>query len=260
MSSGLLRLPRASGNCAVLFIMIAAWLFISACEAPPRDGETAGNAKTFASPIPAAASPSSAAAANVSPTPAENFSVASISASPLPSPSAPSAAQTPPMPTIAPVTSAAPASNGGLLIPVANVSFENLSDTFKDARSEGRVHDAIDIIAPRNTPVLACADGRIVKLFQSERGGITLYQLSEDEKTVYYYAHLDHYADGVEAGKNVRRGDVIAYVGDTGNATPGNYHLHFAVALIPSPREIHKGTALNPYELFKAAQESKTKN
>ena len=93
------------------------------------------------------------------------------------------------------------------------------------SRSEGRVHDAIDIPAPRGTPVLAAADGRVVKLFQSAKGGTTVYQLaSADEHFVFYYAHLDHYADGLTEGHVARRGETIAYVGDTGNAGPGNTH------------------------------------
>lgn len=158
----------------------------------------------------------------------------------------------PPVAVVIPESSALANPNATLLIPVAGVRFEDLQDTFKDARSDGRVHDAIDIIAPRGTPVLACADGRIVKLFRSERGGITLYLLAVDEKSVYYYAHLDRYADGIAEGKFLRRGDLLAYVGDTGNATPGNYHLHFSVALISTPRDIHNGTYLNPYDFFKA--------
>lgn len=156
-----------------------------------------------------------------------------------------------PFALVTPESSAANSSNNSaLLIPVAGVQFKDLQNTFKDARSGGRVHDAIDIIAPRGTPVIACTDGRIVKLFRSDRGGITLYQLSPDEKTVYYYAHLDRYRDGIAEGQTLRRGEVLGYVGDTGNATPGNYHLHFSVALIQSPRDIHNGTNLNPYELF----------
>jgi murein DD-endopeptidase MepM/ murein hydrolase activator NlpD len=170
--------------------------------------------------------------------------------------SMPPAPATPtPFAVVTPESSAPnPSNNSALLIPVAGVRFEDLQNTFKDARSGGRVHDAIDIIAPRGTPVLACTDGRIAKLFRSERGGITLYQLSLDEKTVYYYAHLDRYRDGIAEGQTLRRGEVLGYVGDTGNATPGNYHLHFSVALIQNPRDIHNGTNLNPYELFANAK------
>jgi murein DD-endopeptidase MepM/ murein hydrolase activator NlpD len=128
---------------------------------------------------------------------------------------------------------------------------EQLRDTFVESRSEGRAHDAIDIAAPRGTPVLAAADGRIVKFFNSERGGITIYQLSTDEKLVYYYAHLDRYADGLTEGHFARRGETIAYVGDTGNAGPGNYHLHFSVATITDPKRYWAGTNVNPYPLLR---------
>jgi peptidoglycan LD-endopeptidase LytH len=138
-----------------------------------------------------------------------------------------------------------------LIIPVAGVRPDQLVDTFTDARSEGRVHDALDIPAPAGTPVLAAADGEIVKLFQSERGGTTIYQLSADRKLLYYYAHLQRYADGLATGKSVRQGEVIAYVGDTGNAGAGNYHLHFSIAVVSDPRRYWEGTNINPYPLLR---------
>jgi murein DD-endopeptidase MepM/ murein hydrolase activator NlpD len=126
-----------------------------------------------------------------------------------------------------------------------------LSDTFSAARSEGRVHDAIDIPAARGTPVLAAADGPVVKLFQSERGGTTVYQLSSDGKFVYYYAHLDRYADGLTENHFAKQGETIAYVGDTGNAGPGNYHLHFSIAEISNPKDFWHGRNINPYPLLR---------
>jgi murein DD-endopeptidase MepM/ murein hydrolase activator NlpD len=138
-----------------------------------------------------------------------------------------------------------------LIIPVAGVKPDQLLDTFADARSEGRVHDAIDIPAPAGTPVLAAADGEIVKLFQSERGGTTIYQLSSDRKLVYYYAHLQRYADGLAVGKSVKQGEVIAYVGDTGNAGTGNFHLHFSIAIVADPKRYWEGTNINPYPLLR---------
>jgi peptidoglycan LD-endopeptidase LytH len=138
-----------------------------------------------------------------------------------------------------------------LIIPVVGVKPEQLMDTFTDARSEGRVHDAIDIPAAAGTPVVAVADGEIVKLFQSERGGTTIYQLSTDKKLVYYYAHLQRYADGLAAGKFVRQGEIIGYVGDTGNAGAGNYHLHFSIAVIADPKRYWEGTNINPYPLLR---------
>ena len=120
-----------------------------------------------------------------------------------------------------------------------------------DARTEGRVHDAIDIPAPAGTPVLAAADGEVAKLFQSERGGTTIYQYSVDKKLIYYYAHLQRYADGLAPGKFAHQGEVIAYVGDTGNAGAGNYHLHFSISVIPNPARYWEGTNINPYPLLK---------
>jgi peptidoglycan LD-endopeptidase LytH len=137
-----------------------------------------------------------------------------------------------------------------LLIPVQGVRSDQLLDTFGDARSEGRVHDAIDIPAAAGTPVLASTDGQILKLFQSERGGTTIYQLSQDRKLVFYYAHLQRYADGLGEGAYVKRGDVIAYVGDTGNAGLGNYHLHFSIAIVADPKRYWEGTNINPYPLL----------
>lgn len=147
---------------------------------------------------------------------------------------------------------AAPATS--LLIPVAGVRPEQLRDTFSEARSEGRTHDAIDIPAPEGTPVLAAADGRIIKLFQSKPGGTTIYQLDPDNKTVYYYAHLERYADGLTEGHFAHRGEVIAYVGDTGNAGPGNYHLHFSISIVSDPKRYWEGTNINPYPLLRGGR------
>lgn len=142
---------------------------------------------------------------------------------------------------------ARPGSSSALLIPVAGVGPGDLVDTYTDARSGGRVHDAIDIHAPRGTPVLAAADGTLVKLFDSERGGLAIYQLDPDQRTIYYYAHLDRYAAGVREGMGLRQGDTIGYVGDTGNAQPGNYHLHFEINTTPDPERYWGGTPINPY-------------
>ncbi|MEP6819678.1 MAG: M23 family metallopeptidase [bacterium] len=137
-----------------------------------------------------------------------------------------------------------------LIVPVVGVRPDQLLDTFTDARSEGRAHDAIDIPAPQGTQVVAAADGEIIKLFQSERGGTTIYQLSTDRKLVFYYAHLQRYADGIMAGKFVKQGEVIAYVGDTGNAGAGNFHLHFSISIVADPKRYWDGTNINPYPLL----------
>lgn len=137
-----------------------------------------------------------------------------------------------------------------LLIPVAGVKREQLVDTFTAARSEGRTHNALDIIAARGTPVLAATDGRLLRMFKSEKGGLAIYQIGTDERTVYYYAHLDRYADNLTDGQTLRRGDVIGYVGDTGNSGAGNYHLHFAVWTVTDPKRFYDGDNINPYTLF----------
>jgi murein DD-endopeptidase MepM/ murein hydrolase activator NlpD len=139
----------------------------------------------------------------------------------------------------------------GLIIPVAGVSSAQLLDTFSAARGEGRLHDAIDIGAPKGTPVLAVAAGKIIRLFQSKAGGTTIYHLSADEKYIYYYAHLDRYADDLYEGRFVVQGETIAYVGDTGNAGAGNYHLHFSVAMTSNPKRWWEGVNINPYPLLR---------
>lgn len=113
------------------------------------------------------------------------------------------------------------------------------------------MHDAIDIPAAPGTPVVAAADGQIIKLFQSERGGTTVYQSSTDQKLIFYYAHLQRYVDGLTEGKFVRQSEVIGYVGDTGNAGPGNYHLHFSIAVVSDPTRYWEGTYINPYPLLR---------
>ena len=173
---------------------------------------------------------------------------------PLPPPAtdpvAPAPEELPAAPAPAPTVSSF-VSTIKLIIPVAGVKPEQLLDTFGDARSEGRLHDAIDIAAPAGTPVLAAADGRIVKLWQSERGGMTIYQLGPNQEVIFYYAHLAGYAPGLAEGNNVRQGDVIAYVGDTGNAGTGNFHLHFSMAMVSDPKRYWEGTNINPYPLLR---------
>lgn len=138
-----------------------------------------------------------------------------------------------------------------LTLPVQGVTPEALADTFRAARSAGRRHDAIDILAPAGTPVLAVEDGRIAKLFLSQPGGITIYQFDPSGRYSYYYAHLQGYAPGLREGQQVRRGQVIGYVGSTGNARGGAPHLHFAIARLPPDRAWWKGDALNPYPVLR---------
>ncbi len=144
-----------------------------------------------------------------------------------------------------------------LMIPVAGIKREQLQDTFMDSRSEGRVHNAIDIIAPLGTPVLAVADGEIAKFFDSQRGGITIYQRSADQHFIYYYGHLQKRADNLREGDFVKQGTIIGYVGDTGNSGAGNYHLHFSISIPTDPKRIFDAEEINPYPLLKDAIESR---
>ena len=140
--------------------------------------------------------------------------------------------------------------SSGLAMPVAGVAPSQLVDTYTQARGEGRVHDAIDIMAPAGTPVLAAVDGPVAKLFDSERGGLTLYQFDDAGRRVYYYAHLQGYAAGLAEGQRLRQGQVIGYVGSTGNASPDAPHLHFTVGDLGPDRHWAKSTPVNPYPLL----------
>ena len=137
-----------------------------------------------------------------------------------------------------------------LLIPVQGVVASQLQDTFNDARAQGRSHEAIDIMAPAGTPVLAVADGTVEKLFTSDAGGLTVYQFEPSGRYAYYYAHLQGYAPGLAEKQALRSGDLIGYVGSTGNANPAAPHLHFAVFVLGPERRWWQGTAINPYPLL----------
>jgi len=156
-----------------------------------------------------------------------------------------------------PVSAAAAGAGGpgGLLVPVQGIEASQLLDTFGDARGAERSHEALDIMAAPGTPVLAVADGHVEKLFDSERGGLTIYQFEPSGRWCYYYAHLQAYAPGLAEGAPVRRGEVIGYVGSSGNADPAAPHLHFAVFALTPERQWWTGTPLNPYPLLAAPQQ-----
>ncbi|MEQ1817945.1 MAG: M23 family metallopeptidase [Terricaulis sp.] len=139
-----------------------------------------------------------------------------------------------------------------LIIPVAGVASNALTDTWGAARSEGRSHEGIDIMAPAGTPVRAAADGRVVKFFDSVRGGITIYQFDTSERFVYYYAHLSSRAAGLAEGDVVEQGDVIAYVGMSGNAPAP--HLHFEIQRLTAERHWWEAESMNPYPLLIAGR------
>ncbi|WBH16532.1 M23 family metallopeptidase [Sphingomonas radiodurans] len=147
--------------------------------------------------------------------------------------------------------SIAKAEGAPLAIPVAGFPADALADTWGDSRDEGaRVHQAIDIPAPGGTPVVAAAPGRIEKLFNSAAGGVTLYVRSPDRAWNYYYAHLANYAPGIREGMMVRQGTLLGFVGDTGNAGPGNTHLHFAVNRMRPGDSWSQGEPRNPFPLL----------
>jgi murein DD-endopeptidase MepM/ murein hydrolase activator NlpD len=138
-----------------------------------------------------------------------------------------------------------------LVVPVQGVARAAITNSWGDARGGGfRQHHGTDIMAAAGTPVLAAAPGTVEKLFQSEQGGTTLYVRSDDRRWSYYYAHLAGYADGVREGMTVRAGQRIGFVGDSGDAGAGNYHLHFGVARMAAGRRWWEGEDINPYPLL----------
>jgi peptidoglycan LD-endopeptidase LytH len=137
-----------------------------------------------------------------------------------------------------------------LVTPLAGLKASDILDTFNAIRSGGRRHEAADILAPRGTPIHAIGPGDIRKLFTSLQGGLTIYQFDPDEVWCYYYAHLDRYADDLHEGQRVKAGDVIGYVGTSGNAPPGTPHLHLAISKIGPDKRWWKGTPVNPYPVL----------
>ena len=138
-----------------------------------------------------------------------------------------------------------------LTVPVQGVEPDKLVRSYHDARSGGREHEALDILAPRGTPVVAVEDGTIAKLFNSKAGGITVYQFDPGQNYSYYYAHLDRYADGIKEGMPVRRGQVLGYVGTSGNAPKDTPHLHFAIFRLTADKHWWEGTPIDPYDILK---------
>jgi murein DD-endopeptidase MepM/ murein hydrolase activator NlpD len=133
-----------------------------------------------------------------------------------------------------------------LRLPVDGVDRKDLRNTFADARGS-RTHEALDIRAPRGTKVRAIEDGRVQRLFTSKAGGLTIYEFDATQTFAYYYAHLDRYEDGLREGQMVKRGDIIGYVGSTGNASPDAPHLHFAIFRLGPEKQWWKGEPINPF-------------
>lgn len=137
-----------------------------------------------------------------------------------------------------------------LAVPVAGVLASQLRDTFDEGRDGGRVHRALDILAPRGTPVISTDSGRILRISSSPLGGNTIYAEDPLGRVVYYYAHLDAYQPGLVQGAPVARGDTLGFVGTTGNAPKDTPHLHFQLMRMPADGKYWDGDAINPYPLF----------
>jgi murein DD-endopeptidase MepM/ murein hydrolase activator NlpD len=136
-----------------------------------------------------------------------------------------------------------------LLLPVAGANMAKVEDTFNDGRDGGdRTHHALDILAPRGTPILSADDGRILRMTSNSLGGITMYTVDPENRLVYYYAHLDHYNDAMSPGRTIVRGDTLGFVGTTGNAPKDTPHLHFQVMRWPADGKYWNGEPIDPYD------------
>ena len=160
-----------------------------------------------------------------------------------------------PDPSPAPASASAGVGDFALVIPVSGIRPEQLTDTFSQARANGvRRHDAIDIMAPLGTNVVAAAPGKVEKLFLSREGGNTIYVRSADRRLIYYYAHLDSYAPDLREGRMVGAGEVLGRVGYSGNGNPAAPHLHFAIwKVAPEIPWYGQGEPVNPYPLLKGS-------
>jgi len=211
--------------------------------------------------LPAASPERAADRIAVRPAPAEPAPEVPTNPSPTPAPPSPTGGARPwvqPSPLEAPRAELRPAPleaptdlrQRNLVLPVQGIRPEQLQNTFDDSRGSGRVHEAIDIMAPRNTPVLAVEDGKVAKLFTSKQGGLTIYQFDPSETYAYYYAHLERYADGLKEGMMLRRGQVVGYVGSSGNANPEGPHLHFAIFRLTPEKRWWEGAPVNPFPVL----------
>lgn len=147
-------------------------------------------------------------------------------------------------------------SPSGLMLPVQGIRPAQIVDTYSAARSGGaRAHNALDIMAPRGSAVVAAAEGTVERLhYSAGGGGITAYVRSPDGQWMYYYAHLDSYAPGLAVGQRLDRGDAIGRVGSTGNANAAWPHLHFAIHRMRSSDRWYQGAPVNPYPLLAASR------
>jgi murein DD-endopeptidase MepM/ murein hydrolase activator NlpD len=184
------------------------------------------------------------------------IAAAPAAAAPSPLPSSPLPSSASPSPSVASGLGATTGTAGSvprqvLRVPIDGVNWQSFKGGFEETRGTSRPHEAVDILEPRGTPIHAVVDGTVVKLFFSKAGGTTIYEFDANGVLCYYYAHLDRYADGLHEGQHLSQGDVIGYVGTSGNAPANTPHLHFAVFQLNADRHWWQGRALDPYLVFK---------
>ena len=231
----------------------ALWMWSRAPVRPGGPAPVVRNEPAAVASVPPATAPPQtlSLAPSASPPPPE---LPPLAAAPSPSPSAPASAGPAPTRTDPPVltTDLDRLRVRGLLPPIAGLNVRSIRDTFEEIHS-GHRHEAIDILAPRGTPVLAVDDGPVSKLFTSKPGGLTVYQFDGKGEYCYYYAHLDRYADGLKEGALLKRGETLGYVGTTGNAPMNTPHLHFTIFRLGPEKRWWEGVAVNPYSLWAPA-------
>ena len=137
-----------------------------------------------------------------------------------------------------------------IIVPVAGADMTRVEDSFNEPRDGDRVHRAIDILAPRGTPILSADDGRVVRMTTSPLGGISMYTIDPDQRIVYYYAHMDRYNEVMAPGRAISKGDTLGFVGTTGNAPKDTPHLHFQVMRWPADGKYWNGEPINPFDFL----------
>lgn len=229
-----------AASCGFLagMLVMAALFAIFPDETRPAFAETAAGKQAFES---SAAVPPATKPNEVKPTPAEE---------PAPIAPAPQAVAIPSIPSVG-INPIEDLRDRHLTLPLKGAVPGDVHDMFNEKRGGTRRHEAIDMLAPRNTPVIAVEDGSIARLFFSQAGGITIYQFDPTSTYVYYYAHLEKYADGLTEGDKVKRGQLLGYVGTTGNAPRDTPHLHFAIFKMSDKKQWWQGTALDPFQVFR---------
>lgn len=250
------RIICRGARCSLLLAALALGACIEVHDASDeaarkKAADSAGGAVYIGDPKPKAATPSPDTYGSDSATPARGFGPAAID-SVLRTDSSRSLDVIDSTPAAIPSESNLVVLQRELAMPLAGVSKSALHDTYSEMRGGGtRPHEALDILAPRGTPVLSAAPGRVLKLFDSKAGGLMVYAADSTERFILMYGHLDAYQPGLAEGQPLRRGQPIGIVGTTGNASPTVPHLHFAIASSSDIKVWWKGAPVNPYPLLK---------